>query len=683
MSMLIFIFINTLVFLCAFILTRRVIKVKSLLDFFISFLLLYFAQIVVSLLLLGLLNMLYIRNVIFLNEVILGIIWLFVPRKSPSFNYGARSLLSEIIDNKPMLFIFCVAFAFGVNKIIINLINPPFGWDSLNYHFTFAVEWLKQGNLNIPPTVFDDPSPSYYPINGSLFYLWLILPLKNVFLADLGQVPFFILSCLSVYGVSKKLGLKREYAFYAAGLFLLIPNFFKQLEVAYVDVMAAALFLTCVYSLFLIKECFSWRAALLFGIACGLLLGTKTVALPFTMLLFVPFTYLWLKNYKKTHLVFPAISAIIILGGFSYLRNFFETGNPLYPLNLTLFGKIIFNGVMDRTVYKAHFVPEDYALAKMLFHEGLGAQTLIFVLPSLILGLPLTWIKKKQLDFNLFYFLILPILIYLVYYYVIPLGNLRYIYSLLGIGMAIGFMLLDTLRFPRSVIKILVIVCALASLSELARRQELFFSVIISAAAFILLPFIYRQLSKIGNKTGLFSIIFLSLFLSLLFLNNDYDRNEYSRYLKSREYSGFWPEAIEAWQWLNNNTSGQNIAYVGRPVPFPLYGTHFKNNVYYVSVNQTEPVRLHYFKGSRYNWGYDFLSLHQNLQEKGNYRQNPDYKTWLENLSSKNTDYLFVYSLHQTKEVMFSIEDTWAKNNPDKFLPGFRNKTIHIYRIIK
>lgn len=683
MSMLIFIFFNTLVFLSAFILSRRLIRADSLLDFLISFLLFYLAQIVVTLLLLGLFNMLYIYNVIYLNEIILGLIWLSAPRKSSSFNHDSGSLLGGIIDNKPMLFLFCVAFVFGLNKIIINLINPPFGWDSLNYHFTFAVEWLKQGNLEMPPTVFDDPSPPYYPINGSLFYLWLILPLKNVFLADLGQVPFFILACLSVYGISGKLGLKREYAFYAAGLFLLIPNFFKQLEVAYVDVMVAALFLTCVYLLFLMKEYFSWQNTLLFGMAYGLLLGTKTVSLPFAALLFLPLAYLVFKNYNKIYFVFFVISAIIFLGGFSYLRNYFQTGNPLYPLNVTIFAKTIFKGVMDKAVYKAHFVARDYSLAKMLFHEGLGAQALIFVLPAFFLGAPVVWAKKKRMDFFLFYFLSLPILIYLVYYYVIPLGNLRYIYSLLGIGVVCGFMILDTLNTPRRITNTLVIVSVLASVSELAKRQELVFGIIFSIAAFILLPYIYRQSAKIRNRNALFLIIALSLFLSLLFLNNDYDRNEYLRYSKVQKYSGFWPDAIEAWQWLNANTFGQNIAYAGRPVPFPLYGTHFKNNVYYVSVNETEPARLHYFKKSRYNWGHDFLSLHQNLQEKGNYRQNPDYKTWLKNLNSKDTGCFFVYSLHQTKEVIFPLEDAWAKSHPEVFEPIFENGIIHIYNIKK
>ncbi|MCX5713836.1 MAG: hypothetical protein NT033_03310 [Candidatus Omnitrophica bacterium] len=146
-------------------------------------------------------------------------------------------------------------------------------------------------------------------------------------------------------------------------------------------------------------------------------------------------------------------------------------------------------------------------------------------------------------------------------------------------------------------------------------------------------------------------------------------------------YSGFWPQATEAWQWLNSNTAGNNIAYVGRPVLFPLYGTNFKNTVYYVSVNKTDPAKLEYYPGSHYRWGKDFLELHQNIKEKGNYRGNASFAVWLENLIRRKTEYLFVYSLHQTKGIIFPMEDGWAKANPEKFNLVFSNEIVHIYRV--
>lgn len=183
------------------------------------------------------------------------------------------------------------------------------------------------------------------------------------------------------------------------------------------------------------------------------------------------------------------------------------------------------------------------------------------------------------------------------------------------------------------------------------------------------------------SKYIVFILIFLGL--SLIFLEKDYNNNEYYRYNKMIEYSGFWPDATVAWGWLNQNTKGNNIAYIGRPVPFPLYGTYFKNNIYYISVNKVEPAKLHYFPNSKYVWGYDGESVHRSFEKDINYRGNPDYYIWLNNLLRCNTDYLFIYSLHQIKTIQFPIEDKWAKSHPEKFNLAFKNDTIHVYKVIK
>ena len=706
--MITFLLMNLIICISAYLLTYRILKFTPLekvnnieqssltgfsnfLDSILSLFIFYFTQIVFTELLLGIFGILYLRNVILLNTVIFLIILYMTRNKESSFDFmGIKYTLTELLGNKVILLGVSVILGFGLVKVFINLVNPPFGWDSLNYHFTFPVEWLKHGNLYNPITICDDPAPSYYPINGSLFFLWLIFPLKNVFLADLGQIPFFVLAFLAVFNISRKLRITREISFYAAMLFILIPNLFKQLGIAYVDIIVAALFSVCVNFLFLLNEKFSIQNVLIYSMSLGLLLGTKTVALPYTVLLFIPFLYFLLKNINKAYLCLIFIIIVVILGGFSYIRNFFDTGNPLYPLDFgsafggKLFGRAIFTGVINSSVYRAHFKIEDYRISKLLFHEGLGVQTILFILPAIFLALPATIIKRRNtLNLNLVYFLILPILIYLNYRYIIPLANTRYLYPLLGIGMIMGFYTVGLLNIPKIIINILVFICILASMSELAKRQELVSSIIVTILLFfVLTPFLktFKGLIKKPLFIGFFPLFII---LGLVCLNRYYTINEYPRYSKMVKYSGFWPDATKAWEWLNQNTNGNNIAYVGRPVPFPLYGTNFKNNVYYVSVNKTEPAKLHYFPDSHYHWGYDFLSLHKNLETKGNYRGNADYSIWLNNLLKQNTDYLFIYSLHQTKGILFSIEDEWAKVNPYKFNPVFINDTIHIYRLIK
>ncbi|MDD5431409.1 MAG: hypothetical protein PHO70_00255 [Candidatus Omnitrophica bacterium] len=684
--MILFLIINIAVVISAFLLAARLFGFSSLVDFLVSCFILYFSQIVLTESILGIFQILTLKYLVLSNLFILFFVFVLVALNGKNHLKlpEIKPALKHLFSNRIIVFATCVIFVFGLVKVFINLVNAPFGWDSLNYHFTFPVEWLKNANLCNPITIFDDPSPSYYPINGSLFYFWLIVPLRNVFLADIGQLPFFILAFFCVYGISRKLNLPKDYAYYASVLFVLIPNFFKQLQIAYVDIMVVALFLASLNFLFILEKKFSFSCCLIYGLSLGLLLGVKTVALPYSFLLFIPFVYLAIKNRKYNFLIITAVF-IILFGGYSYIRNYFLTNNPLYPLDFKLFGRTIFKGVMDSVVYRAHFKIQDYSLAKLLFHEGLGAQSLLFILPGVFFGLLLLMAKKfKKPSFLFGYFLILPVLIYLVYRYLIPLANTRYLYPLLALGIILGFFSYNFLKFPKIAINIGVIICIIASMSELAKRQELVTSFVLTIITLTSLFFMRRNIKKLKFilKPILAFWVVFAVLLSLILLEKYYIRNEYRSYVKMTKYSGFWLDATKAWEWINDNTTGNNIAYVGRPVPFPLYGTNFKNNVYYVSVNKVEPAKLHYFPNSRYNWDYDFLSMHRSFGEKDNYRGNEDYSVWLSNLLRRKTDYLFVYSLHQTKDVDFPIEDNWAQSNPLKFNLIFSNQTVHIYKVM-
>ncbi|TAM36218.1 hypothetical protein EPN54_05720, partial [bacterium] len=211
---------NLIVVFSAGLLMRYFFSFKDIMDHLLAFFLLYFSQIVLSQELLGILNILSLTNVILLNLFILAVIFFSIKSMKLKPAYDFKSKLEEAAHginlNRTQFFCIAAIAAFALIKVGINLVNPPFGWDNLNYHFTYPVEWLKHGNLDMSISISGDPSVSYYPINGSLFFLWFILPLKNVFLADLGQVPFFIAAFFATYSLGRKLSLSKEYAFFSA-----------------------------------------------------------------------------------------------------------------------------------------------------------------------------------------------------------------------------------------------------------------------------------------------------------------------------------------------------------------------------------------------------------------------------------------------------------------------------------
>lgn len=632
----------------------------------------FYSQIILTQLLWGVAEKLWLKNLVLTSIVIFALSYLVSKqRKTYPALYGFPK---EITFNKTLIFCFSLLLGFAIVKIAINLVNPPFGWDCLNYHFTFPVEWMKHGSLQNPITINDDLGPSYYPINGSLIYLWLIYPLQNAFLADLGQIPFFIISFIALYGICRKLAISKEYSLYAACLFTVTPNYFKQMEIAYVDVMACAWFLAGSYFLLSFYYQRKLRDVVFFSLGLGMLIGTKTAALPYAAVLFI----LLLFQLRRSFLYFFISAALIILtGGYAYIRNFIQAGNPLYPLNMQFLGHTIFRGVFEKSAYTAHISRDAYAISKMLFSEGLGGGLILFVIPGYLMLI--VNIVKRKLSIEKLFILLMPIVLYLIWRYLIPLANLRYLYAGLALSYIAPFMLLSEKKPHLIIVRVLVILCFLASCLEISSRLELISSLLLSAALFFSLPNILTFFSRLRSASWITILAFIACGLHLL--NIDYNKNEYKRYIAMVKYSGFWPDATEAWNWLNENTSGNNIAYVGRPVPFPLYGTNFKNNVFYVSVNKTDPAMAHYFPESRYSWGADFMELHQNLEAEGNYREHPDYEVWLANLRRRKADYLFIYSLHQTKEVIFPVEDAWTENRPDRFSLVFNNHTIHIYKI--
>lgn len=675
---------NLIVGISSILLTYKILMFSNFIDSLLSLFILYIAQIVITQLLSGILNILYIHNVILLNLLILIIIWFFSRDKKFPFNFvSLREALIEIFSNKVILFCASLIIGFGLVKIFINLVNPPFGWDCLNYHFSFPVEWLKHGNLNNPITISDDPSPPYYPINGSLLFLWLILPLKNVFLADLGQVPFFILAFLAAYNISRKIGLNREMSFYAAGLFLITPNFFKQIEIAYVDVMVAALFLTGVNFLLALYKDFSLNNLILCPISLGLFLGTKTLAVVYVIAPILFFVWIIFKNinkvgFKKIVLYFVLFILLIsVFGGFTYIRNYIQTGNPLYPADIEVLGKRIFKGVMPFSTYRSRWGKQDFNLEKLLFHEGMGGQFIIFIVPSLLLSLPLTFIKrKKNINFSLIFILFLPIILLLSFWFLMPQLWVRYLYPFLAVSFVVAMYTIDLLNIPTLLLRIIIFICFVASAVELSGYMELISSIILSLLFFIFLPRILR----FKFNLRFISIIPLLLIGILTYLNINYNKYEFRRYLSE---SPFPKEEAETWFWLNNNTHALRIAYVGRPDVLPLYGTHFKNDIIYISVNNVHPVKLHYFPNARYVWTNDFITLHKSLENPNNYRGNANYSIWLKNLKSENIDYLLLYSLHQVRSTVFPIEDAWSKAHPEVFNLVFDNKKVHIYKIIK
>ncbi len=674
--MLLTLYLNFCVIATAYILSRRLLQRPAFADFLLTWFLFYYSLIVAGLLLLGWLHLLYsavilaVYTVIFLCGLVLNI---------SSRNEGLKIPdLLFIRQNRILLLCLSAGAAFFGVKVWHALINPPLGADCLMYHLTYPVSWLKNHYFLNPMIIFgpgvDQAATNvipYYPLNGEIFFFWLLFPLRSPFFATLAQVPFYFATVVAIYAVARKFGVQKTASAFIAGLWFLIPNVIKHIDNgAYVDIICAALFMMTVNALLLIRENKGWGPYLIFSLSFGLFLGTKATNVVWSLAI-LP---LFIRAFASKHYTFSAacsrllfIAAIVIpLGCYSYIRSYLLTGNLFYPVTLKVFGLTLMPGYIDRASFSQEVYPwTEGSFANVVFGEGLGGQLLLFILPATFIPLAVLWWKEKSRADSRFLlpFFFIPLAMFILYFGYLKIYWTRYLYPYLAIGMAAAGVFLDRREWGRGYLKVIGSLVILASLAEAARHFDLVVSLLLSALVFFAagpaavvlsrLRYIPRQARIFG---GVAAILLVTAAAGML--HKRYQQEYYGRYVKLYEE----PDVALAWQWLDRETgSGARIAYTGRADYFPLFGTGLKNEVYYVSVNATLPVPHFY--------------------PDGLYRKVQDYDLWKKNLLAQRTDYLLVYVPHECTQ--FPVEDQWAASHPDLFECKFANPKVRVYLVKK
>ena len=150
--------------------------------FFIYFLIIAFAQIILSFEILSLFNAIsengiLISNFIFL--IISAILWQVKGHKIA--NLGIKSEFEQIykaIKRDKLLKVISIMFIFFlVYEFILGTLYPVTFGDALTYYFSRCTTWFQQGNLN--HFISTDVREVIMPINMELLYTWLFAFNKN------------------------------------------------------------------------------------------------------------------------------------------------------------------------------------------------------------------------------------------------------------------------------------------------------------------------------------------------------------------------------------------------------------------------------------------------------------------------------------------------------------------------
>ena len=683
MSVVILVLANAIVALSAFILVKAFFPERKRVDSFLLGFLFFWAQIILVETVLGTIGKFYLYPIVLVHCAILLSLAVFAPRvKTRPVEFDFAFLLRD----KLLLFVTSVFLGFFMPLFFINLVNPPFYVDSQTYHLAFPALWIKQGNLVNPLVIWGTPrgvpafsAITYYPINAQLFFAWLMLPLKNAFLADVAEAPFYLVGILAIYSILRKYGLKRETALFCGFLWALIPNILRQMRYgSLIDVICAATLLLVLNELLIFKEELNLKNALILGIGLGVFIGTKILNVVWAAAFLPLFIYCLGNNYRHTGAkrLTAATGIIIVLtilfGGYIYVKNFVHTGNPVYPIAIHLFGRQLFGGLGDSAAY-GRVLKATVRFPDILWKEGLGGQFLLFVLP----GTFIPWaffrcIKEKARPAGEYLSLFAaPLLMALLYFTVIKVGWVRYLFPWLGIGIIAIVIFLSKFAWGEKYLYGAGVIAVIASITKFANGPVLAVSLILTLLVFVLgLLAVKKGLStKIVFNFKISAIIALTAVVLSSWLNMDYDKNEFARYtatLSKKEANQ--RDLVFGWQWLNANTgNGKRIALVGRPEIYPLLGTRLKNEVFCVPVNAR--------------------SFDAYAPTDGFYRKEKDFGVWLKNLKKMGANYIFIAwpgeDDSESDDIsVFPVEDNWCRDNPGYFKPVFFNSLVRVYSFV-
>jgi hypothetical protein len=266
---------------------------------------------------------------------------------------------------------------------------PEVSWDALAQHGASAAAWLQQGGVSLVHT--DDYWLNVYPMNTEVAYLWVLALLHRDNLLSLSQLPYALLGGLATYVLARGWGAPRVPAAVAGCCYLLVPNVIVQSRTAYVDVAFCSLFLAALALWDAARAHGSWGRWLLFGIAVGLLAGTKPTGLLYGGLLGIA-CLLWPEapaaeggaragpqGMEESPAGSPGprrrarerpvpwlgrfvlvLAPCVALGLWWYGRTWLAYGNPTYPFPVALHGHVLFPGPLPLSHMLDGSIPAQY-----------------------------------------------------------------------------------------------------------------------------------------------------------------------------------------------------------------------------------------------------------------------------------------------------------------------------------
>jgi hypothetical protein len=248
---------------------------------------------------------------------------------------------------------------------VLALVLPIVAYDALAYRVPVIAQWLEAGTIDWVTS--DDPVRNGYPLGLEAVSAVVAAATGSLELADVTGLAYVASGALGVGLLLLECGIRRELARAAAGTFLLVPMVILNAGSGYVDAAfaGATVALLCCAALLASQTKVDAELAIATGMAAAHVLALKGTGLGFVLLIVVGVAF-----YRRKLSVraqpwrgFALALAFATPGLFWALRDLFQTGNPLWPVEIRLAGRTLLSGtgVMADILDVKHNTPADLA----------------------------------------------------------------------------------------------------------------------------------------------------------------------------------------------------------------------------------------------------------------------------------------------------------------------------------
>ncbi len=584
------------------------------------------------------------------------------------------------------------------------------------YHLYFAARWWKAGRLILVAAPFGENAATYFPANGDLWFTWLITAWGGDRLARIGQLPFLSLAALAAYGLARSAGAGRSAStiatcWFASSTPLLVFSFTPNVDSIFIAGLLLAGYFLQRFALNLEPN-----ASLVLGaLAAGLALGTKAVGVVFTPPLLVLGLILigrsggTARRRIEQSLVVTLVP--LVTGGYWFFHNAWLTGNPLYPLQVSLLGKIVLVGWYGPEAMRLspYYIPvsEWRALGDILLAALDPRLVPVWLLAIMTAVFSATSREndgaRKRLTAA---FAVLAVANIALYWVFIPYRTQqRFMLQALGFAVPPLAVLIDRGGWSRGLAALLLgahlltpqswpfaggdsaipwdltpmIPNAVDAPIPLVTRLERAMDrdpakrsatglVLLAATGLAAVLAAWGVSVRRGRRPG--AVIAWSLVLGVVG-GADLGLNSYDSRIR------FYPPFLDFYRgWIHFDhwcgPRGARVAYAGTNLPYYLLGEGLRNELRYININDRREFLLH--------------DYHREAQARGEGtwpnsrpgwdRMNADYGAWIGNLEAERIQLLVVTRVntsegaHNVADAQgFPIERVWADGHPDRFEP--------------